>query len=484
MKKTLLLLLSFALVAAVSVGGTLAYLSAADSDINVMNLGNVAIEQMEQQRVDDDTRQHQLEPFAQGKPLLPSHYSGTSIPWAPEDQWVIPGDQAWKVVADTDNVIDKFVTVKNNGSYGAYVRTIFAIEVGPNATNEAYMHIVTNGTNITDGDTWEWAWITDDAGNTAVVTIGETDYYLYVATYTGELAPGATTIPSLKQIYLDKTATNEVVNAYGSSYDILVFSQAVQTNMNGLTGGAALDSAFGNITEQNHPWAERTPVAEATDSAELADAVTNGAETIVLSKGTYTLPASKNNSFTLVGAGAGTVIDLSKATGQNLSGSNITFSNLTVKGTTKTYTGVQHAGRLVYNNVVFDNATTLYGESVTFNNCTFNLTTQYLWTYSAGEVTFNNCLFNTDGKAILIYAEGGVKDQTVNVKDCTFNATQTAHTGAGDACAAVEIDSSLISGKYTVNFTGTNTVSSNFAGLYRVKKDQTPSNVIINRENP
>lgn len=241
-----------------------------------------------------------------------------------------------------------------------------------------------------------------------------------MATYTGELVPGDVTIPSLKQLYLDKTATNEVVNAYGASYDILVFSQAVQANMNDLTGGAALNEAFGTITAQDHPWAEKMPVAEANDSAELATAVANGAETIVLSQGVYTLPASKNNSFTLVGDGADTVIDLTRATGQNLSGSDITFANLTVKGTTKNYTGVQHAGQLVYNNVVFDNATTLYGESVTFNNCTFNLTTQYLWTYSAGEVTFNNCTFNTDGKAVLIYAESGVKNQTVNVNNCTL----------------------------------------------------------------
>ena len=43
MKKTIALLLTVALTAAVAIGGTLAYLSDEDEDVNVMTLGNVFI---------------------------------------------------------------------------------------------------------------------------------------------------------------------------------------------------------------------------------------------------------------------------------------------------------------------------------------------------------------------------------------------------------------------------------------------------------
>ena len=49
-KNILLSAVSFVLVAALAIGGTLAYLQAEDSDVNVMTLGNVKIEQHEYER--------------------------------------------------------------------------------------------------------------------------------------------------------------------------------------------------------------------------------------------------------------------------------------------------------------------------------------------------------------------------------------------------------------------------------------------------
>ena len=49
-KKVIASVLAFAMVAAVSVGATVAYLQDDDSDVNVMTLGNVTIEQIEQER--------------------------------------------------------------------------------------------------------------------------------------------------------------------------------------------------------------------------------------------------------------------------------------------------------------------------------------------------------------------------------------------------------------------------------------------------
>ena len=223
------------------------------------------------------------------------------------------------------------------------------------------------------------------------------------------------------------------------------------------------------------------PVVVSSQTA-FSDTVAASANSnIVLSAGTYTLPAAANKTVAISGT-KDTVIDLTSPTGQNLSGTDLTFENVTVKGINSDYVGIQHSGDIVYNNVTFNDSTTLYGESVTFNNCTFNLSTRYIWTYGAKEVTFNNCTFNTAGKAILIYAENGVDSQTVNVNGCTFNATETGHTWNGDSCAAVEIDASLITGRYTVNFTGTNTVDSDFNGIYRIKNNSA-SKVTINGIN-
>ena len=50
LKNILLSGLSLVLVAALAIGGTVAYLQDSDSDVNVMTLGNVKIEQVEQER--------------------------------------------------------------------------------------------------------------------------------------------------------------------------------------------------------------------------------------------------------------------------------------------------------------------------------------------------------------------------------------------------------------------------------------------------
>ena len=89
------------------VGGTMAYLADTAGAVNVMTLGNVDIEQIEQQRkvdaetgefVCDSAENFVLEPFGQGKGLYP------------------------------DTEIDKIVTAKNTGKSDAYFRTLIAFE--------------------------------------------------------------------------------------------------------------------------------------------------------------------------------------------------------------------------------------------------------------------------------------------------------------------------------------------------------------------
>ncbi len=246
LKKIAYLVLSYGLVAALAIGGTIAYLKDTDEETNVMTLGNVDIVQVEQERVNfnDADEQHKLRGFTRDKPLYPAVYDGGSIPWAPEGEWVEANDQAWKVVADNANVVDKFVSVTNIGKSDAYVRTLFAIEVGEDKKADQYIHLVMNGDNIKDGPTWQWNWLVDENGKDISAIIKGETYIFCEAVYTGILKPGETTIPSLKQVYLDKEATNEVVESLGDDFKIVVLSQAIQTN-GFASATAALDEGFG-----------------------------------------------------------------------------------------------------------------------------------------------------------------------------------------------------------------------------------------------
>jgi hypothetical protein len=228
------------------------------------------------------------------------------------------------------------------------------------------------------------------------------------------------------------------------------------------------------------------------DAASYADLVTVTGGAVVV-EGSDEIPVSNsvaaNTTVTMgsvITAGGTTVIknagaiDLSGT--PNLNGGDVIINGGTVVTTSQNYTGLQHAGEVTYNDVTFNGSTFLYGEKVVFNNCTFNLTSNYIWTYGAEEVEFNNCTFNTNGKAVLIYTEGSSTNKVVTIKDCTFNATTSGFASAvpGQPCAAVEIDSSLISGSYTVNFVGENVVDSDFSGLVRIKAGADKNNVTIN----
>lgn len=238
LKKVLLMCTAYVLVAALAIGGTLAYLTSTDEDVNVMTMGDVKIEQIEQQRVDDKDNQTKLEKFKNDKPLYPAVFAGSSISWAPEDEWVVAGEQAWKVVEDNANVLDKFVTVKNTGETPTFVRTIIAYEgnaeYGPNGE---WIHIVTNGSNVNP-----------QISNNFIgyINIDGVDYTVFEYVYSEALAAGETSIPSLKQVYMNKNADNEVVSYYGETYDIIVVSQAIQAT-GFASAAAALNEGFCNL---------------------------------------------------------------------------------------------------------------------------------------------------------------------------------------------------------------------------------------------
>lgn len=266
MKKKALMAASYVMVAALAVGGTVAYLTDTDKDVNVMTLGNVQIEQNEYQRVvnEDGTyptktidgkTSYQLEEFDQFKPLLPivgdPNEPGDSPAYAGWDETTVRmtqvGSYGGMQVFAGKNAQDKFVTVKNTGRTDAYVRTLVAIEIGS-----------TDGSKIgkshrAGSETAPWT--VNDVG---VVTIDGYRYNLYEYVYRGAsdvnrhvngiLPAGDTTYPSLCQVYLKHNTTGddiEAIDANGNGkLDIRVLSQAVQAD-----GFEAVVDGDGNITK-------------------------------------------------------------------------------------------------------------------------------------------------------------------------------------------------------------------------------------------
>lgn len=202
-------LLSIGLVAVIAIaaiaGASLAYLTDTDEADNVFTIGNIQIEQNEQQRSADGTK---LEAFTDDKLLMPIVGSAQGE----KDRWGMP------VAA---NYVDKIVTVKNTGDQPAYIRTFVAVpaatqtgEDGPtfNALHWNYGNRVdvtgSNSYNEAGGeDTWNPGFLKWDWENTETVGQFEKDgvtYDLVLFNYTEALAAGAETAPVISGLYLDK----------------------------------------------------------------------------------------------------------------------------------------------------------------------------------------------------------------------------------------------------------------------------------------
>ena len=124
MKKRIVTIALVAALLATCFAGTYAYLTDKDAAVNTMTLGNVYIDQIEQER--DDA--NQLVDFEDNQPLYPAVYPDdydfsnptVDTPWENAKLW----DDTIK------NAHDKIVTVKNTGKSDSYVRTWFAFEQG------------------------------------------------------------------------------------------------------------------------------------------------------------------------------------------------------------------------------------------------------------------------------------------------------------------------------------------------------------------
>ena len=153
------------------------------------------------------------------------------------------------------NPQDKFVTVENTGKSDAYVRTIIAYELG---SVDNFNDVIMTSCFMTAQDVWK---VTD----IGAVEIDGNKYFVSEYIYNGAkalggvhengvLPAGDTTYPSLAQVYMKATATNEDCEAIdgnkNGTYDILVLSQAIQTE--GFDNAkTALDTGFGESNAVN-----------------------------------------------------------------------------------------------------------------------------------------------------------------------------------------------------------------------------------------
>ena len=380
-KKTMSTLLVAVLLVAVAIGGMLAYLQSEDGDVNVMTLGEVKIQQNEN--------------FPDGEPPL--------YPAIGEFKTNEAG--LWT----NENVVTKEVSIENTGKSPAYVRTWFAFEGGKIAFDK-----VEKNTNTAD---WTWT----EAGEADIKGV---TYYIVYATYNEALPAGAgsETSPSLYQVALPYTATNDDVNAIDinkdGKYKIEVLSQAVQTQ-GFATAEDALKEAFGT----EHPFGPEvvkvtTPEALATalETAKAADG-----ETVIDATGVE-LTIENNEMFYIAG-------------GVTLKGANVVTASrggeyiIAKKGAGET---------VVFEDCTFDrNETGMIvigseadGADLVFNNCTFNGPVAPNFVEMAeGASQFNNCMFKIGTASIkqgFVNCMGGTHTFT----KCTFDYTGGSTMGS------------------------------------------------------
>lgn len=419
MKKFLTLLLTVALTATLAITGTVAYLTDTDQDVNAMTLGNVDIEQYEWERVDvtkSILENGNKKSFTQAKPLYPVVGSAA---WDIDPNNATDEQKAWRSLT-MNNVVDKYVTVKNTGRNNAYVRTIFALEMGSLSINELADAISAsiNSENGSEFPGMDWIW---PAALDFVAPIDGQNYNIMVAVYNEELAPNVETIPSLLQVYMKSAATNETcekIDGNGNgTYDIHVLSQAVQTD--GFTDATtALNTGFGEVNATNvQTWFGGTDVSTPSDDDDLQDELQNpDSKTIVVNltgDRTYDTAAWANEAM----GGAGTEEVIINGNGHTLTfnNTNSDWNNIVTNGAKLVLNDVNitNSG---YNDGPWNRHDINFACDVEMNNVTSDKAFAFKAGATLKNVTINDA--NTaDTYAIWIQPNG----QTVTLDGCTID---------------------------------------------------------------
>ena len=499
-KKALLSILSLALVAVLSIGGTLAYLKSEDSDVNVMTMGNVKIAQHEYERVEnedgsyktdtiDNQTSYVLKEFTQDKMLLPivgdpstgeAGWDNTIVRMSQVDSYGSMQVFAGKVAQD------KFVTVENTGKNDAYIRTIIAIEVGSSDANLV---------GISHHKTWAKKQIGTFSAN-------ETTYVVFEFTYNGgELSDGSwrheggvlpagdTSYPSLSQVYLKSETENEDVEAIDGNkngrLDILVLSQAVQTS--GFANSKeALDRAFGEVTvAKAAEWFGKLSlpgVVNVSEYASLQAAVDAATEPTIIkldkniTEQQVKIGSTKN--ITIIGQNGSVFDGQFFVTGTlNVKNLTVTNKNATTAGISKAANNafyVQSEGQLYIDNSVINiekgtGITTWWetgkGTYVEVTNTTFNANGNRP-IQSEGDITVDNCTFKDQYRySIQLTAT----DDVINFTNNTITQSVTS----GNPTYALQLTNDYGNSNLTINVANNTIVDAGSDDILYVWEDGT-----------
>jgi len=410
MKKILTITAALCLIATLAVGGSIAYLQDTDSAVNVMTLGNVDIEQHEQER----GKNGELQKFSQAKPAYPAV---GPIEWA-ETGVDVNGTEYKVFTPDLKNVVDKIVTVENTGKSDAFVRTIVAIEA-PDYDAKNLIHVNVNADEKLDRTNW------------TPVDVDGRQYVYSVFTYEDALAPKTISAPSLMQVFLDSMTTNEDIEPYGDEWDIIVLSQAVQAQ--GFeNAAAALDTAFGVPEEKSAEDETKTKVQvwlEAVES-ERPNVISSAEEAYeaTLKDGRYVLGNNYNTSDTnkQYNGNRAYALQSKRQFGVDLNGHTVNFDMLYQDGKN---TGYTYLYTITSNcKLTIDGNGTINAENPEGNTCVvyaqgtgeaeinggdFNVVRGIpVWAGGTSHITINGGSFISSGATNedMIYSSGGVID--------------------------------------------------------------------------
>lgn len=450
-KKILLSVLALVLVVVLTVAGTVAYLTDEDSTVNVMVLGEINIEQHEQDRYGKT--------FVQGQTLLPLVGSASVK------------DENGYVAAS--NYIDKIVTVENIGKNAAYVRTFVAIPVYSYAgydNNNASLNVVhwngyfqgceapkyptatrIPGTNVDVPNNWSWGNSTDapvwpgNGGdwNMFEATIQGQDYYVYVITHVTPVEAGATTAPNMMGLYLDSkvdydhdtgvyTIGGKEIENFDGTVEVLVGTQAVQYDIGWGDAWTALNTAFGVPTATaGHPWVDGVEIPPVVESSEdLLSAIADGNDTVVLGAGNYetiTLPDSVDG-LTILGSNDAVVENLNLNAAKNVIIDGVTFN---AAEATPVYSAKTNAETGYYASITGSTGTDVGNNNgakgIVIRNCVFTGVPADANTYApicfeeqgrptsrATNITIENCVFECEAVNYIRINYAAVGTITVN----------------------------------------------------------------------
>lgn len=471
MKKSLLLALCIALCAAISLGGTLAFLSDSEEAVNVMTVGKVDIVLNEYQRggkdENDDGIGDELVPFENPQNLMPIVGSAQ-------------GEKDAKFgLPKAKNYVDKLTTVKNVNRSDAWVRIIVGVPTSlgvtdPNAAEgnltSSVVHSNMANRFTADGSgkfataKWddpadpspyytEWMLGGDTYGvknswgevNGGTCTIDGIKYDLQVYTRSTPLAYGEETTAALGGFYLDEhidyndetdkweyvEIKNGTINRTELNFDlddgiiIPVMAQAVQAD--GFdTAAQAFAAAFGDVVENGkltviNPWATLEVGVE--QSASTVEEL----EKAMLTNGTITVENAIDTKSLSIPSNANVTLDLS---GNTIANENGLFNNGTAvieNGTVETnYPGSNTS--VVYGAVTRAGANTTYNNvDVISNNGGVNVWGTAVW--NDGDVTLNSVSTSTRHVFYVAGAEGGEGQLTINGGEFKFNPTNRTRKG-------------------------------------------------------